>query len=145
MSSNDMTQASGLIGREVEFDSRVSGLGSGPASGSWSTSRKAAAITAEVLDSSGRVVATRAIEPSSMSGRFDWDGILSGGNKAPAGAYVLKLTAKDSSGADIPVTARSVGRVQEVVLTEGELWLNIGGASLPLSDLVRIASSPPVA
>jgi flagellar basal-body rod modification protein FlgD len=145
MTSNDMAQASGLIGREVEFDSTVSGLGSGPASWSWSVPHKAAAITAEVLDSSGWVVATRTIDPVSTSGRFDWDGLLAGGNRAQEGAYVLKLSAKDGSGATIPATIHSLGKVEQVVQSQGELWLDVGGASLPMSDLLRIAAARAVA
>ena len=48
MPSNDMTQASGLIGREAEFESGVAGLSDGPARWSWSLDRNAASITAEV-------------------------------------------------------------------------------------------------
>lgn len=145
MGSNDLAQASGLIGRDVEFDSSVSGLGNGPASWSWSVPRKAAAITGEILDSSGRTVATTVLDPAAVSGRFEWDGVLPDGTRAPEGAYVLKLGAKDASGTAIPVATHSVGRVEEVVQSNGELWLDIGGASLPMSDLLRIAAANPVA
>jgi flagellar hook assembly protein FlgD len=145
MSSNDMAQASSLIGREVEFDSSVAGLAAGPASWSWSLPHKASAITAEILDSSGRVVASAVLDPSKTSGAFQWDGTLADGTRAATGGYVLKLAAKDSSGAAVPATVHSTGRVQEVVQSDGELWLNIGGASLPMSDLLRIAASAPVA
>ena len=145
MSSNDMTQASGLIGREAEFESGVAGLSDGPARWSWSLDRNAASITAEVQDSSGRVVATRTIEPSTTNGRFEWDRLLTGGSRASEGTYVLRLTAKDSSGSTDPLTIHSVGKVEEVVRGEGELWLEIGGASLPLSDLLRVSSEGSVA
>lgn len=145
MSASDMTQASGLIGREVEFDSGVAGLSERPASWSWSLPHKAASITADILDSSGRTVATVPIDPAATSGRFDWEGLISQGNRAPKGAYVLKLTAVDESGAAVSASVRSLGRVDEVVRSDGELWLDIGGASLPLGELVRIAAVPGVA
>lgn len=145
MTSNDMAQASSLIGREVEFDSKVAALGSGPATWSWSLPHKASSITAEVVDSSGKTVATAVIDAATPNGRFSWDGKLSDGTRAPEGAYVLKLSARDSAGTAVPATIHSVGKVEEVVQSGGELWLDIGGASLPISDLLRIAAAPAVA
>lgn len=140
-----MTEASGLNGREVEFESGVAGLSGRPASWSWSLPHKAASITADILDSSGRTVASVALDPSSTSGRFEWEGLISEGNRAPEGAYVLKLKALDETGASIPASVRSLGRVDEIVRSGGELWLDIGGASLPVDELVRIAASSPSA
>ena len=139
LSGSDMAQASGLIGREVEFDSAVAGLtAASPASWSWSLPRNAASITAEIVDSSGRTVATPAIAAGAE--RFSWDGTLPDGSRAPEGAYVLKLTATDASGATIPATIHSHGRVREVLQSEGELWLGIGGVSLPLGELTRVVA-----
>lgn len=145
LSSSDMAQASGLIGREVEFDSAVAGLGDRPASWSWSLPRKAASLTAEIVDSSGRTVATAVLDPAVTSGDYSWDGRLPSGEQAPEGAYVLKLSARDSAGATVPITVHSVGHVGEVVQSNGELWLDIGGVSLPMSELVRVAAKSAVA
>ena len=142
LSGSDMAQASGLIGRQVEFDSAVAGL---PAAGSarwtWSLPRDATAIRAEIVDSSGRTVATRTVDPASTSGTFEWDGKLADGSRAPEGGYVLKLTATDASGAALPATIHSLGRVQDVLQSEGELWLGIGGVSLPMSEVVKVAAA----
>nr|WP_294168672.1 flagellar hook assembly protein FlgD [uncultured Sphingomonas sp.] len=143
MSANDMTEAAGLIGREAEFDSVIAGLGGGaPASWSWTLPRGAATLTGEVVDSGGRTVATTVLDPASTGGRYSWDGQLAGGGRAPEGAYQLKLSAKNAAGNSVPVTVRSVGTVDEVMQSGGELWLKLGGASLPLSDLVRVAAPP---
>jgi flagellar basal-body rod modification protein FlgD len=143
LSANDMTQAAALIGREVEFDSVIAGHGDGAAaSWSWSLPRSAAALTGEVVDSSGRTVATVTLDPAATSGRYSWDGQLAGGGRAPDGAYQLRLSAEDPAGDGVPVTVRSVGTVTEVVQSGGELWLKLGGASLPISDLVRVAAAP---
>ena len=140
LSGSDMAHASGLIGREVEFDSAVAGLtAASPASWSWSLPRQSATITAEIVDSSGKVVALPTVDPA--AGRFTWDGTLADGSKAPEGAYVLKLTATDAAGATVPATIHSHGRVREVLQSEGELWLGIGGVSLPLGEIMRVASS----
>ena len=142
LSGSDMAQASGLIGREVEFDSAVAGLpASGPASWSWSLPRTAGSIQAEIVDSSGKTVATRTIDPATASGEFRWDGLRADGSRAPEGGYVLKLTATDPAGAALPATVHSLGRVQDVLQSGGELWLGIGGVSLPISDVVRVAAN----
>lgn len=142
MSASDMSQAADLIGREAEFDSSIAGLGSAPASWSWSLPRDAAALTGDIVDSSGKTVATVTLDPAANGGRYSWDGRLAGGGQATEGAYQLKLKATDAAGNSVPVTVRAVGTVQEVVQSAGELWLKIGGASLPMSDLVRVAAAP---
>ena len=140
MSASDMTQAAGLIGREAEFDSSISGLGNRPASWNWSVPHSASTISGEVLDSDGRTVARVSLDPHATSGRYSWDGRLASGEQAMAGAYVLKLGAADAAGNNLPVTIRSVGQVGEVVQSGGELWLSLGGASLPMSDLIRVSA-----
>lgn len=144
MTTGDMTQAAGLIGKTVEFDSGVAALSdAAPARWSWSLPKAAASITAEVRDSAGRLVATPSVPgAAAAAGELSWDGRLPDGSRAPAGAYVLKLTARDASGTAVPVTVRSSGTVQEVVQREGELWLGLGGTvALPMSELIRVAAA----
>lgn len=140
LSGDDLSRAGQLIGRTVEFDSSVAGL---PAQGSaewrWTLPRAAASIEAEILDSEGRTIARPDIG-SGANGALQWDGRLPDGSRAPEGAYVLRLTARDSSGNPTPAALTSVGRVQEVLAREGMLWAGLGGVSLPLTKLVRIAA-----
>lgn len=142
LSSSDMADAAALIGREVEFDSAVAGLSDAPAAWSWSASRKLASLSGEIVDSSGRVVATVALDPAGATGKFRWDGRLSSGGMAPQGAYVLKLSVADAAGASVPVAVHSVGQVGQVVQSNGELWLDTGGVSLPMRELVKVAAKP---
>ena len=142
MSANDMTEAAALIGREAEFDSVVAGLGDESANWNWSLPRSAATLTGEVVDSSARTVATVTLDPATTGGRYSWDGQLAAGGRAPDGAYQLRLSAADAVGNGVPVAVRSVGTVREVVQSGGELWLKLGGASLAISDLVRVAAAP---
>jgi flagellar basal-body rod modification protein FlgD len=140
MSSDDLTSAAQLIGRTAEFDSSVSGLTTDhPAEWRWNASAKPATIDAEILDSSGKVVARPSV-PTDASGTFRWDGTVDAGGRAAEGAYVLKLTAKAADGSAIPTTLTSLGKVQEVVSREGELWAGLGSVALPMAKLVRIAT-----
>ena len=84
MSANDMTEAAALIGREAEFDSVIAGLGDEPASWNWSLPRSVATLTGEVVDSSGRTVATVTLDPAATGGRYSWDGQLAAGGRRRA-------------------------------------------------------------
>ena len=139
LSADDLTSAGQLIGRTAEFDSSVSGLSADrPAEWRWTASGKPASIEAEILDSAGKVVARPTVS-SADNGTFSWNGTLATGGRAPDGAYVLKLTAKTPDGTAVPTTLTSLGKVQEVVSREGELWAGLGGAALPMAKLVRIS------
>lgn len=142
LGTNDLTGASGLIGRQAEFSNSVSALsGSAPAQWRWSLPSNASTITAEIRDSSGKLVATPAVTPGETSGTLSWDGLLADGSKASGGAYALKLIAKDDAGAAISPAIHSIGRVQDVTQRNNELWLGLGGqVSLPISDLLGVAS-----
>lgn len=140
LSVQDMAQASGLIGQEVEVDSAISGLGATtPAQWRWTPARAVASVSAEILDSRGRVVATPSLA-GQTGGALAWDGQLASGARAPAGSYTLRLTAKDSAGATVPVTVRSAGRVETVTLESGKLAVGIGGITLPADKVVRVSA-----
>ncbi|GAA4032942.1 hypothetical protein GCM10022281_10870 [Sphingomonas rosea] len=140
LSGDDLTRAGQLIGRTAEFDSSVSGLsGSRPAEWRWTFPSTPDSLNAEILDSSGRVVASPPVS-AAAGGTLAWDGRLADGSRAPDGAYVLRLTAKDRTGAAMAATMSSLGQVSEIMSRDGELWAGIGSVALPLSKLVRIAA-----
>lgn len=140
LSSDDLSSAGQLIGRTGEFDSSVSGLGKdNAAEWRWTLPGKPVSVEAEILDSGGKVVA-RPTVPNDASASFSWDGTLASGGRAPDGAYVLRLTAKAADGSSLTPTLTSLGRLQEVVRRDGELWAGLGGVALPLAKLVRVAA-----
>lgn len=138
MGSSDLSQASSLIGQKVAFDSASTGLGDSPAQWDYTASRSVSSITATITNASGKTVDTRTITPDGLTGSFNWDGTLSTGGTAPAGAYTLTLTGKDSSGSDVDVSVQSVGTVQEVQSSNGTVSLQVNGQSMPLSSVVRV-------
>lgn len=139
LSAQNLTQASGMIGREATFDSKISGLSAtGPATWSYSADATPAVLTATITAADGRVVDTREIMPSGRSGRFAWDGMLSGGRMAPTGDYSLTLTATGAGGAGIPVDIRSTGVVREVRSGLAGLELSVNGTAHPAATLLGI-------
>lgn len=139
LTATDMAQAAGFIGREVEFDTNVAGLTGKPAEWSYSMPREAASVTATVINSSGRTVASQVLEPGS-EGRFAWDGALAAGGAAPHGTYSLALKALDSNGNAVSAQVRSVGVVSSVSASSGNVMLTVNGAELPSSALVSVAA-----
>lgn len=141
LSTQNIAQASGLIGRSVVFNTAVSGLGSSPASWSYTPARSVSSLVATISDASGNAVSSRTIDPTDTSGRLSWDGTLANGATAPAGSYTLSFAATDASGNAVPVAVSSIGTVDSVTQTNGALALGVNGATIPLSSLQRIASS----
>jgi flagellar basal-body rod modification protein FlgD len=140
MSGDDLASAGQLIGKTAEFDSSIAGLtATTPAEWRWTFAGRPATVEAEILDSSGRVVASPQVAVDS-SGTLQWDGTLPSGARAPDGAYSLKLVGKTADGSELGSTLTSLGKVQEVISREGELWAGLGGAALPLAKLTRIAA-----
>jgi flagellar basal-body rod modification protein FlgD len=139
LSSQDLAQASTMIGRQVEVDSPTTGLSADmPAQWNWSATREVASLTATIRDASGRAVETRALDAGAAAGGFAWDGSLSGGGKAAAGSYTLELNALDAAGAALPVTVHSSGVMSDVRTGGGAVQITVGGVQVPLSLLQAV-------
>jgi flagellar basal-body rod modification protein FlgD len=140
LSTQDMAQASGLIGREAMFGTAVAGLGAAPASWSYAPDKAATALVATITDASGQVVTTRSIAPADATGRFTWDGTRGDGSIAPAGAYKLALAAANASSSAVPIAVNGTGMISGVTQAGGSLAVSVNGISLPLSSLVSVAA-----
>jgi flagellar basal-body rod modification protein FlgD len=140
LSSQDMIEASSLIGRTVSYDSTSAGLiAASPASWAWKSQRTPATLSATITDSGGKVIDTRPLEPSSS--HLAWDGMLADGTRARDGVYTLALQAKDSSGGDISTKIWSSGVVQAVSLEDNALSLTINGQTQAASNLMTISEA----
>jgi flagellar basal-body rod modification protein FlgD len=140
VAGQDMAQASAFIGREARFDNAISGLGAG-SNAAWTLApaRSAASLVATITDASGKIVHETTLDPSTS--RFSWDGTRADGSKAPEGAYSLAVSAKDSSGAAVDVGINGVGIVKDVITDGTNVTLGIGGARIPLTDLVAVSAA----
>lgn len=138
LSTQNMTQASGFIGKTADFDSAVTGLSADrPAQWSYKANSPVTELTATITDASGKQVSSATLEPD-QNGTFSWDGTLANGGKAPPGAYTLALKAITTTGATIPIAITTSGRVDDVMSKDGAVTLGINGAQIDLSKLVRL-------
>ncbi|PZQ52053.1 MAG: flagellar hook capping protein [Novosphingobium pentaromativorans] len=140
LASQQMSAASNYIGREARFDSPVAGLGDAPAQWTYYVEGTPAAITAEIKDSSGKVVNTVTLDAEAQ-GSYKWDGTKADGSKAENGAYTLSVKATDSAGNTLDTTINSVAIVNDVVTDGTNIMLGVNGIRMSASGLVAIAAA----
>ncbi|MBB4840142.1 flagellar basal-body rod modification protein FlgD [Sphingomonas kyeonggiensis] len=144
LGTQNLTQASSLIGRAVEVDSPVAGLSDTQAAQwSWTTPRTATSVVATITDASGKVVDTRTVEVKGDQGTLAWDGLTSTGTEMPSGKYSLSIKALDASGTEITnTTVHSIGVVNDVQLANGSVLVTVNGNEVDSSKLIRIGNAP---
>lgn len=141
LTSQGLTQASGMIGRSVTLNSDVAGLAAGtPAAWTYTADRPVSAVTASITDSTGKVVMTGPMA-ANIQGALSWDGKLADGSTAAPGSYTLAIAATDAAGNPVPVTIHSHGTVQEVNASNGTLTLNVNGALYGSDKLLGVAAT----
>jgi len=91
--------------------------------------------TLQILDANGKVVGTRDLGAVS-GGRKTFD-IGSAGNGL-SGDYTYSITVKDASGNAVPVTTYTTGRVDGISSGQNGLVLNVGGLTIPYSNIVSV-------
>lgn len=137
--TQNLMQASALVGAQVETTSAVSGLSTTtPAQWTWSMPREVSSMTATIKDAQGKTIDTLPINATGVTGAFTWDGTTSGGKKVDPGLYSLELQGIDASGGKVAGTAHAFGKVNDVELENGTVKVTINGLSISTSDLLRI-------
>jgi len=140
LSTQDMSQAAGFIGKEAVFASAVSGLSGSPASWTYTADKVLTTGTVTITDASGAKVFTQALGQPGATGKFSWDGTLADGTKAPDGAYTLSIRGVDAAGAAAAVAVNSTGIVTDVSARNGVLSLGVNGVPMSVDTLVRLAA-----
>jgi flagellar basal-body rod modification protein FlgD len=131
----------GYIGKQVEADGDKGILNNGSATFVYNLEKDAASADVQILDASGSVVLSAS--GTKLAGRNEvlWDGVDSANRQLPDGAYTIKVTAKDSSGANVNVTTATVGVVTAIDSINGVTTLRLGDVSVGL-DAVHSVSQP---
>lgn len=95
LQSDQSLRATALVGRSVLVPSSRLVLGAaGPTVAAVDLPTDASAVTAQVLDSSGRLVRTLDLGPRPAGlARFTWDGLAADGTRLPPGKYTLQAQA----------------------------------------------------
>jgi len=140
--SNGVSTAVSLIGKEVRAASVDAKLQDGKAEWIYTLPRDANDVKLEVLDSKGKVV--RVLDAPNEAGRkagdhtVTWDGKDSNGVKASEGLYALRVTAKDSDYMTVPSTVSIQGVVTGVEQSNGETLITVNGAPVLWNHITTI-------
>ncbi|HEV2531392.1 flagellar hook assembly protein FlgD [Phenylobacterium sp.] len=137
--SNGVSTAVGLIGKNVKAVSSTANLTGGQAQWTYNLPSGAADVKLEVVDSTGKVVHAEA--PSDMSAgdhNLAWNGKDLNGAKLPDGPYSLRVTATDASGAALNATTYVQGLVTAVEQSSGKTLITVGGSQVGWDSVVSI-------
>jgi len=147
----DLASASNYIGKEATAAWAATKFKDGKADWSYEVASNADSVKLEVLDGSGNVVWS-GDAPAKTTGvhEFSWDGEATTGNDGQEDqVYTLKVVARDAAGGAIDAQVLTRGRITGVEMYEGEAYLTVGNAILPLSSVIALeeartaATTPP--
>jgi len=138
-----LTNGVAYIGKQVTAAFASTELQSGKANWSYELAGDAADVQLQVVDSSGKVV-WQGSPPDKTTGIHDfvWDGKNTAGQQLPdGGVYTLKIAAKNG---DTAVAAQVLtrGLATGVEMYNGAAYVTIGGAIVPLTDVISVETPP---
>ncbi len=139
LSSNQASSYVNYLGAQVTAAGDTTMLESGNASWSYSLS-EAASGTVEVRNSSGTLVFSEDVELAGGSGTYRWDGTGTSGSSQAEGAYTISFDLNDAAGNAEPVQTEITGVVDEVDLSTGEPYLQIGPVRVPVSAVQSVST-----
>ena len=133
-----------LLGRDVRAVNSDAKLTAGKAEWSYKLDREATEVTIEVLNEFGKTV--QIIKPTDNKAgdhTFTWNGKDRTDQQLPnGGTYTLKVTAKDSAGAAVPVTNFVQGVVTGVEQVNGQTLITVNGVKVGWEKVTSIAEAP---
>jgi flagellar basal-body rod modification protein FlgD len=144
--SNGVSTAVGLIGKNVKAVSSTANLANGQAQWTYNLPAGAADVKLEVVDSTGKVVHAEA--PSDLSAgdhNLTWNGKDLNGAKLADGTYSLRVTATGASGAALDTVTYVQGLVTAVEQSSGNTLITVGGSQVPWTSVVTITQPGAVA
>jgi flagellar basal-body rod modification protein FlgD len=90
-----------------------------------------------IKDAQGNIVYSGNASKSKGEHTLTWNGKLPNGSAAPAGEYTVTIDSIDASDKRISTQVIGSGRVAGVETKNGELFLVVGGDSIPLIDILK--------
>ncbi len=135
--------AAAYIGKDATAAWSATKLEDGAATWSYELAKDARDTTLQVLDGGGKVVwSGPAPETSEGLHDFVWDGkTAAGGQLSDGGVYTLKVVAKDTAGQGVDSQVLTRGRITGVELYDGQPYLTIGNAIVPLSTVIAVTEA----
>jgi flagellar basal-body rod modification protein FlgD len=132
-------QASGLIGKKVEYQGNGLTLEQGAVSEAYYQLASPGKALLQVYDGAGNLVwKSEAGFKDGAKQKFEWNGRNQQGVQLPNGPYFLQVSAVDEKGSAISVTTRGVGTVSGVSLENGTPSFQVGKNKISMSEITAI-------
>ena len=143
--SNGISTAVSLIGKNVKAASDTANLTGGQAQWSYNLPAAASDLKLEVLDASGNVVHAEAPTNRTAGDHpFNWNGKdLSGAQLPDGGTYTLRVTATDATGTALATTNYVQGVVTGVTQANGSTSITVNGGPVDWSKVVSVDQVAP--
>lgn len=130
--SQQLSQASNLVGKQVSFSGGTLPLQDGAASLQF-TADSAGPVVVAVSDASGKTVRTDTVNAAAGSNAWSWDGTSDTGAHLGDGAYAVTVT---SHGTAVPFA--TTGMVTGAEQSNQTVQLQFGGAIVPFGNVVSL-------
>jgi flagellar basal-body rod modification protein FlgD len=135
----DVTQASGIIGKQVTVQSNQIPLQNGSGSLVF-TAPSAGPVSISVQDANGKILKQSTVSATSGANTWQWNGANNSGQTLPDGAYTVSVTsaAKNATATAVPfnVTGTATG-----VLNQGNaVNLQLGALTVPFTSVTSVAN-----
>ena len=150
--SDAIGSAVNLIGKEVTAEKTTAEMVKGQAAWSYELPSEAHMATVEVRNAAGQVVSSWDVDEKLLTkGRHDlvWNGTVTKDgvalpDKATSGTYTLSVKAWALNGKPIEAPVNTVGKVTSVESIDGEPWLTVGSARIPMKSITSVREMPAV-
>lgn len=136
--SQQLSQASNLVGQAVTFSGTTVPLQSGSATLQY-TATTAGPVTIAVSDANGNAIHTETVNAAAGSNTWTWKGASDNGAQMPDGGYTVAVT---SNGSTVPFSAS--GTVTGAEQLNQAVQLQFGGTAVPFSSVVSLNGTPAV-
>lgn len=138
-SLNAGSMAVSYLGKQATATADTAALNNGAAKWTYTLPTGASEVTLKVFDANNRLVKSTSGNLASGSHDFNWDGVTNSGGRASDGQYKLVVEAKNATGSAITVPISQTGIITDVDLSGDEPKVKIGGTSIALSAITKIA------
>lgn len=133
------TLATNLIGKEILAVGDTISVGEDGASSFTLELDQDADVSILIRDSEGELV-RRIDRGRTVAGSTDiqWDGLTDAGTQAESGEYQIEIIATNEAGLPVVASARVRALVEGVTFIDGAGYLMIGGATIPLANVIEV-------
>lgn len=138
--NSELEQSQSLVGNTATATSSKITLDDGSASLTFSAA-STQNVAIAVSDSSGTIVKTDTLTPTSGTNTWTWDGLSDSGSTEPSGTYSVAVVQAASDGTTSTLSTQTTGTITGVTKGTNGVDVTIGGVSTSLDDVSAISQA----